>query len=75
MEYKGVQKVNSFSLNNNELKQVIEKYFLDKTNQEVKFITKSKKEIQGYFSNESEYAKTRYFIEQDVSILGITKKA
>ena len=32
MEYKGVQKVNSFSLNNNELKQVIEKYFLDKTN-------------------------------------------
>lgn len=75
MEYKGVQKVNSFTLNNNELKQVIEKYFLDKTNQEVKFITKSKKEIQGYFGNESEYAKTRYFIEQDVSILGITKKA
>ena len=75
MEYKGVQKVNSFSLNNNELKQVIEKYFLDKINKKVKFITKSKKEIQSYFGNESEYAKTRYYLEQDILILGITKKA
>lgn len=75
MEYKGVQKVYSISFNEKELKQIIEKYFLDKTNKEVKFTTKTTKETQGYFANESEYAKTRYYLEQEVLIAGITKKA
>ena len=75
MEYNGVKKVYVIKLSPKELKELIEKYFKEKTNKEVKFITKTTREQEGSYCRESEYAKTRYFLEQEINIIGLTKLA
>ena len=75
MEYNGVRKVYEIKLSEKELKELIEKYFKEKTNKEVKFTTKTTREQEGSYCRECEYAKTRYFLEQEINIAGLTKLA
>lgn len=75
MEYNGVRKVFEITISKEELKQLIEKYFLEKTNKKVTFSTRTTTEREGAYCRESEYAKTRYFLEQEVEIVGLIKQA
>ena len=63
------------NINSKWIKTNIRKILFKKTNKEIKFTTKTAKETQGYFGNESEYAKTRYYLEQEIQIINITKIA
>lgn len=74
MEYNGVRKVYQIVVTKEELKLLLEKYFQDKTNKKVNFNTKTSTEINGYFT-QTEYAKTRYFLEQEVEVVGLIKRA
>lgn len=74
MEYNGVRKVYQIVIDPQELKLLLEKYFQDKTNKKVNFNTKTTTEINGYFT-QTEYAKTRYFLEQEVEVVGLIKQA
>mgnify|MGYP003290704519 CR=1 FL=1 len=75
MEYNGVRKVYEIKLSPKELKELIEKHFKEKINKEVKFTTKTTIEQEGSYCRESEYAKTRYFLEQEINIAELTKLA
>lgn len=74
MNNQGVQKVYEIKLTENELKQVIEKYIKEQTNNIIKLIIVTKKEIQ-FYGYETEYAKTHYYFEKEINILGLTKLA
>lgn len=74
MEYNGAKKVYQIVVNPEELKLLLEKYFHEKTNKKVIFKTKTTTEFGGYFT-QSEYAKTRFYLEQEVQVVGLIKKA
>ena len=48
---------------------------MEKTNKKVTFSTRTTTEREGAYCRESEYAKTRYFLEQEVEIVGLIKQA
>ena len=54
MEYNGVRKVYEIKLSAKELKELIEKYFKEKTNKEVKFTTKTTREQEGSYEREND---------------------
>lgn len=75
MEYNGVKKIYEIKLTEEELKKILEEYFKQKNITEGKLIIKTTKETVGYYGKEDEIAKTRFYIENDIQFLNITKKA
>lgn len=60
-------------LTEQDLKQIIEKYFEEKENIHIKFESKTTREYTGF--HEQEIAMTKYYCESEIQIMGINKKA